>query len=93
MALEDRQELAMESIKIAFTNAQPTEENFTGIVASGLYLKTTANCYIAFDTSANDDDFLLEAADRVVEISPTQFTKLSVLGASGSGTLYVIAVK
>jgi len=82
--------LAIESEKIAFINTSSKEANFE-VKCKSILLKTTANCYIAFDRPANADDFLLEAADRVVEIhEPMEFTRVSALGASGTGTLYII---
>lgn len=89
--MPERQELAMESVSIDFTNAAPTEENFLNLVKR-VHLKASANCYIAFNTSANTDDYLLEDGETL-SMENAAFTKLSVLGASGSGTLYVIAIR
>lgn len=91
MATQDeRMDKAMESLQIDFTNAGATEENF-GRVMTGLYLHASADCYVAFDTSADGDDFRVYAADGFLHLEKVQFTRLSVLGVSGSGTLYVIA--
>lgn len=92
MAITDRVALAIESLQVGFNSTSPVEENFEGSV-QGVYLSTNKNCYIAFDTSANTDDFLLAPSDGVVEIEPCQFTRLSVLGETESGTLYVIATR
>lgn len=81
---------SIESENISFVNTQSREANFEA-KCKAVTLKTTANVYIAFDRPANTGDFLLEAADRVVTLEvPTEFTKVSALGASGSGTLYIL---
>ena len=92
MTQTDRVALAMESLQIDFTNGNPVEENFEGLMTA-VYLSTNADCYIAFDTSANTDDFILGSGDGVVAFEKAQFTRLSVKGVNGSGTLYVIACR
>ena len=83
---------AIESESIAFNNSNPVEANFEA-KCKAFYVKTSANVYIAFDRPANTADFLLEAADRVVQLQPVEATKVSALGASGSGTLYIIGTR
>lgn len=88
--MAERQELALESLQIDFNSSNPVEEDFLNLVKR-VILSTNADVYIAFDTSANSDDFLLVPADGILEIDNAQFTRLSALGASSNGTLYVIA--
>ncbi len=78
-----------EQEQISFNNSTVTEADFQAL-AKGFILKTTANVYIAFDRPANTGDFLLASTDTVVEFD-IPATRVSALGASGSGTLYIIA--
>ena len=81
---------AIESETVSFNNTNPTEADYQAL-CKGVALKTTANVYIAFDRPANTNDFLLIATDGVVELDHDwKFTKISALGASGSGTLYTL---
>lgn len=81
---------AIESEKIAFNNSSSSEADFES-GCRGVVLSTTANAYIAFDRPANADDFLLTATlSPLVLEHDWQFTKISALGASGSGTLYMM---
>ena len=82
---------SIEFESIAFDATDAIEANFD----SGFnrwYLKTTADVRVAFDASVNDGDYLLEATDRVVEIVG-RATKVSAIGNSGSGTLYIWATR
>ena len=77
--------------QIAFVNTQSKEADFQ-VLAKRFMLKTTADCYIAFDRPANAGDMVLASTDSVVYFeSPA--TRVSAMGVSGSGTLYVIAIR
>lgn len=51
--------------KLAATNTSASVDFEKSVI--GVYIKTDANVYIAFDRTATTSDFLLEADDRVVE--------------------------
>lgn len=81
---------AIESEKIAFNNTSSSEADFES-GCKGISLITTADVYIAFDRPANTDDFLLTASTSPLTLEHDwQFTKVSALGSSGSGTLYML---
>lgn len=82
---------ANEQEKVSFTNTAPSEANFEA-KCKQFYFKTTADCHIAFDRTANTDDLLIEAEDGVVRII-CEGTRISVIGASGSGALYIMGVR
>lgn len=85
--------ISMESEKIAFANGSSKTANFES-KCKAIAIKTTGNVNIAFDRPANADDFLLEAADRVVTLRmPAEFTSVSAYGAGGTGTVYIIAMR
>lgn len=90
MSVHANQSIAVQSDSVAFTNAQNTMVDF-GAKIKHLLVKTSANVHLGFDTAANTSDFLLASTDLAVDISPCEATKLYVLGASGTGTLYFIA--
>lgn len=83
--------IANDQEKVAFTNTSPSEADFESSCKT-FYFKTTANCHIAFDRTADTDDLLLVSGDGVVEIV-TQATRVSVIGASGSGSLYIMGIR
>lgn len=88
------------SAQLPFTNTQAAVFNCNDHPAVGgsggaiqrVMLKTTAACYIAFDTAANTAGFLLEATNDPI-VMELQATKISALGSSGSGTLYILGVR
>ena len=83
--------IAAERENIAFVNTVSKEANFEA-KCDAVVLKTTADVYIAFDRAANTGDFLLQSTDGVVSF-PVEFTKISALGVSGSGTLYIFGLR
>ena len=78
-----------EQEQIAFVNTGAKEADFQSL-AKGFVLKTTANVYIAFDRPANTGDFVLASADLTCDFD-IPATRISALGVSGSGILYIIA--
>jgi len=82
--------IAAESESISFNASSAKEANFEA-KAKWVVLSTTASVHIAFDRPANSDDFMLPA-NAVVEF-PVEFTRVSALGVSGSGTLYILALR
>ena len=80
---------AAEQESIAFNNATATEANFETL-CKGAIIRTTADVHIAFDEAANTSSFLLCATDEPM-CFPLNFTRISAVGDSGSGTLYIIA--
>lgn len=80
--------LATEQETIAFVNTQSKEADFEA-KCKGVTLRSTAAVHIAFDRPADTSDFLLPA-DSVVDITDIEFTKISAIGNSGNGTLYII---
>jgi hypothetical protein len=82
---------AVDSAVVVFNNTTPVEANF-GVKCKGVVLKPTAGCYIAFDRPANTGDFLIAATDSNIPllVAPIEFTRISVLGSSGSGTMYLL---
>ena len=91
MAIPANMDLAAEQESGAFISAQSKEADFEA-QCKGVVLKTTANVHIAFDRPANTSDFLLASTDLVVHF-PVQFTSVSAIGDSGSGTLYIIGLR
>ena len=82
--------LAVEMETISFVNTQPREADFQ-VKCKGVSLHATELCHVGFDSQvANTSSFLLPA-DVVVDLEPIEFTRISALGNSGSGTLYIIA--
>ena len=90
MAVHANQSIAVQSDSVAFNQNTNTEVDF-GAKIKHLIVKTSADVRLGFDAAANASDFLLEAADRTVRISPCECSKLYVLGNSGTGTVYFIA--
>lgn len=88
------------SAQLAFNSTYPTVFDFNDADVTGggggsvqrLILKTDEDCYLGFDTAANSADFLLEASDEPIYID-AQVTRVSALGASASGTLYIIGIR
>lgn len=81
--------LAVEQERIAFTNTSSLEADFES-KCKACTLRSTAAVHIAFDRPANTGDFLVPA-DTVVDLDTIEFTKVSALGNSGNGTLYILA--
>lgn len=54
----------------------------------GVYIKTDADVYIAFDRAATTSDFLLEAADRVVEFD-VNCTEVHII-ATTTANVYIV---
>ena len=81
---------ALDSEVIAFDNTNPKEANFEA-KASGVVLNSTADVHVAFDGVANTGSFLVPADTPIVIDPPCQFTRVSALGSSGSGNLYILA--
>jgi len=91
MAVPASASVAAENEKIAFVTTASKEADFES-KCKGVVLKTTADVYIAFDRAANSDDFVLQSTDGAIWF-PVEFTRVSALGVSGSGTLYIIALR
>ena len=91
--------IAIKSAKLAFTNSQAAIFNLNddpevggmGGQALRVILKSDADCYIGFDTAANTDDYLIEASDDPIAVFG-QVSKISALGKTGAGNLYIIAM-
>lgn len=81
--------LAVENEKRTFTNTASAEADFVA-KCKNVTLLSTADSHVAFDRAANGDDFLLKA-NVPYDIREIEFTKVSVIGNSGSGTLYIMA--
>ena len=82
---------AMESEVIAFSNLLPKEADFEAKCKS-VVLHATEDCHIAFDEVANTGSFMLKA-DVMIRISKVEFTKVSALGNSTTGDLYILAIR
>jgi len=82
--------IAAESESISFDTTSAKEADFEA-KAKWVVLHSTADVHIAFDRAANSDDFVLPA-NSVVEF-PVEFTRVSALGVSVSGTLYILALR
>ena len=72
--------------KLAATTASASV-NFEKSVI-GVYIKTDADIYIAFDRAATTNDFLLEADDRVVEFD-INCTQVHIIAAS-TANVYLV---
>jgi len=91
MAISTKADESAQQEKISFNSSNSTEVDFETL-CTAIILKTDADVYIAFDREATNDDFLLEVTDLVVNF-PVNFTKVSALGASGTGNLSIIGLR
>lgn len=82
---------ATESEVIAFSNLLPTEADFISKCKS-VVLHSTENVHIAFDEVANTSSFFL-IGDVMLDISNIEFTRISALGNSTTGNLYILAIR
>jgi len=81
---------AVDTRKVAFTTATK-EENFESL-CNGVILSSDADCFVDFDKPADNGGILIKASGQPVYF-PLCFTRLNVIGASGSGSLYVAGVR
>lgn len=82
---------AIDTRKIAFNGSSSVEEDF-GKLCTGVTLTSDEDCHVDFDGPADTGGFLVKANSNTGQIK-CQFTKLSVIGASGTGNLYVLATR
>lgn len=81
---------ATESVAVPFTNANVTIEDFES-KCKHVTLHATDDCHIAFDgETASTASFMLKA-DSMIDIDNIEFTEISMLGNSTTGTLYILA--
>ena len=81
-------DLAVEQ-EVITTSTVPVEADFEA-GCRGVTLHCTENAYIAFDRAAQVGDFFL-IADTMLDIPDIQFTRVSALQVTTSGTLYIMA--
>lgn len=74
--------------EVIVTSTASIEANFDALCL-GVTLHCTEDAYIAFDRAAQVGDFFLKA-DTMIDI-PVQFTRISALQVTSSGSLYIIA--
>lgn len=80
--------LAVENENISFVNTQTREADFQASF-TGMYLYATANCHVAVDRPANSSDFFIPSGS-FCHFEKIQGTRISAIGDSGSGTLYIM---
>ena len=80
---------AMESENIAFNTTNPSEADFQ-TKCKACVLHSDEDVHIAFDAPANTGSFFLKADVMIAIGPPCEFTKISALGNSTTGTLYII---
>jgi uncharacterized protein (DUF488 family) len=76
---------------LAFTNTANVEENF-GPMCTGVYLYASANVYVDFDQPCDAGSLYIAAGSSTGYI-PIYFNKLHAKGVSGSGSLYILALR
>lgn len=80
---------ATESEVIAFSNLLPKEADFEA-KCKCLTVHSTEDVHIAFDEVANTGSFFVKA-DVMIDLPNTEFTRISALGNSTTGNLYILA--
>ena len=80
---------ATESEGIAFTSTCPTEADFEA-KCKHVALHATENVHVAFDGVAHAGNFLVKK-DLMIDLRFTEFTRVSAIGNSTSGNLYILA--
>ena len=81
--------LAMEQENISFNTTVSKEADFQ-VKCKACVLHSDEDVHIAFDTPANTGSFFLKADEMLTIGPPCEFTKISALGNSTTGTLYII---
>ena len=79
------------SEKVSFNNTNPLEANFE-CLHTACYFQATEDCHVAFDRTANVDDFKIKK-NEFCHLEKVNFTRISVIGDSTSGILYILASK
>lgn len=82
---------AMESENITFeaNTGNPIEADFEDS-CKGAYFYSTQDVHVAFDEPANSGSFFIPKT-TVVSIEKGAFTRISAIGDSTTGTLYILA--
>jgi len=80
---------AAEQEVIAFNQNTVTEADFESL-CKGFYMYTTQSVHVAFDEAANSGSFLLTNAMGFVSFDQITATRVSALGDSTTGNLYII---
>jgi hypothetical protein len=95
----------VETAQLAFTNTADSYATFglelsstgKGHGVQKVVLRSTADCYVNFDEVANSTEaFKLFAADNQsteFDFSGGSVMKIHAIGASGSGTLYIVGIR
>ena len=81
---------AMESEVIAFTNALSKEADFIS-KCKAVSFYSTENVHVSFDEPANTGSFFVPKTTYVHINEPCEFTRISALGDSTTGNLYILA--
>lgn len=91
-----------ETSQLSFTNTASSNQTFgldlqsTGSGVQKVVLRTSADCYVDFDRPATSySSFLLKSTDDPFEFnfSGGSIMKVHAIGASGSGTLYILGIR
>lgn len=82
---------ATESETISFSNLLPKEADFEA-KCKRVVLHATEDVHVAFDEVANTGSFLVKA-DVMTSPIDLEFTRISALGNSTTGTLYILAIR
>lgn len=91
MSKSDRTALASESEVIAFNNTNPLEADFES-KCERVVFHSTEDVHVAFDSVANTGSFLVKA-DVMTSPIDVEFTRISALGNSTTGDLYILAIR
>jgi hypothetical protein len=89
---------SIESLQLDFVDGAPTDLVFKGpgtinTQVRRLLVSTTADVYLTFDGIADDTCFILTPGCSNISIPNIMFTNISVMGVSGPGTLYILALR
>ena len=79
---------ATENERIAFVTTAPKEADFE-CSFTAIYLQATEDCHIAVDRAANSGDFLIKK-NEFCHLEKVQGTRISAIGDSTNGTLYIM---
>ena len=86
----------IESLQLDFTTGGAAEVDFrtaTRGLIRRLVISTDADVYINFDADADNTNFVLTPGCGQISVDNIHFTKISALGATSGGTLYLLAMR